>query len=75
MYILHQSRPVGDDMTRLDIHRKLPTVFDDNGLRATDSLAIAGNLSLGNQSIKVANPIGGRASGSIVFNNSLLNLS
>ena len=52
-------------MALLGIYRELVTVFDDNGLPATDSLTTAGNMSLGK---------GGRASGNIVFNNSLLNL-
>ena len=47
-------RPVGDYLTLLDIQRQLATVFEDNGLPATDTLATAGNMSLGDQPIRVA---------------------
>ena len=67
MYILHQKlanlftnrRPVGDYMTRLYIQRQLATAFDDNGLPATDTLATAAIMSLGDQPIRVAHTIRG----------------
>ena len=52
-------RPVGDYMALLDIHRQLAAVFDDIGLPATDSVATAGNMSLGNQSVRVAHAMVG----------------
>ncbi|KAI0235155.1 hypothetical protein LSAT2_014394 [Lamellibrachia satsuma] len=46
-------------MALLDIHRQLATIFDDIGLPATDSVATAGNMSLGDQLIRVTHEMRG----------------